>query len=205
EEIANSITHGIGTLLSIAGLVGLLYLSVPSSGIWRIVSSIVYGTALILCYASSTLYHALSSPKAKKIFSILDHNAIFLLIAGTYTPFLLVSLRGNWGWGLLITIWSMALLGIIYESFFINEYPKVTTSIYIGMGWVSIIALGKLYSAIGLLGIGLLILGGIIYTTGIWFYSNKRIPYNHAIWHLFVLVGATCHYIPILLYVIPPK
>ncbi|MBS3788578.1 hemolysin III family protein [Candidatus Bipolaricaulota bacterium] len=205
EEIANSITHGIGTVLSVAGLVGLLYLSVPNGGIWRIISSIIYGTALILCQASSTFYHALRLPRAKKLFSILDHNSIFLLIAGTYTPFLLVTLRGNWGWGLFITIWSIVIVGILYESFFTDKYPKVSTSIYVGMGWISLIVLGKLYSGIGLPGILWLILGGIIYTSGTWFYTNGRLSYNHAIWHLFVLAGAACHYISILFYVIPSE
>jgi len=203
EEIANSITHGLGTLLSIAGLIALLYLSVGDGDVWRITSSIIYGTSLILCHASSTLYHAIQFPKAKKVFSILDHSSIFLLIAGTYTPFLLVSLRGNWGWGLFITIWTMALLGIVFETSFINKYPRISTSIYAGMGWISVIALGKLFAAIGLSGILFLILGGVIYTTGIWAYTSRGIPYNHAIWHLFVLAGAACHYVPILLYVIP--
>jgi len=203
EELANSVTHGLGTLLSVAGLIVLLYFSVSNGDIWRTVSFTIYGTALIICHASSTLYHSLQFPKAKKIFAILDHNSIFVLIAGTYTPFLLVSLRGEWGWYLFITIWVMAFLGIAYESFFINKYPKVSTSIYTGMGWISVIALGKLLKTIGLHGILWLISGGIIYTAGIWFYSSQQIPYNHAIWHLFVLAGAACHFIPILLYVMP--
>ena len=201
EEIANSITHGIGALLSVAGLVFLIILSVQRGSIWHIVSFSIFGLALIFMYLASTLYHSIPSKKAKKIFKIIDHSAIYVLIAGTYTPFLLISLRGTLGWVLFAVIWSLAIAGIIFKSFFIGKYSKASVAVYVLMGWLCIFAGKELFNALPLNGLLLLALGGLFYTFGVIFYAWKKLPYGHSIWHLFVLCGSVAHYFSIILYV----
>ncbi len=203
EEIANSITHGIGAGLSIAALSILVTLAGLFGDTWRIVSFSIYGTTLILLYLSSTFYHSFQSPYLKNIFRILDHSAIFLLIAGTYTPFTLVTLRGGWGWTLLCLVWATGISGVIFKIFFINRFKPLSLAIYIGMGWLGIIALKPLLSALPVGGMIWLGIGGLAYLLGVIFYLWEGIPFNHAIWHLFVLGGSVCHFFSILFYVLP--
>ncbi len=203
EEIANSITHGIGAGLSVAGLVVLVVLAALYGDVWRVVSFSIYGTTLIILYLSSTLYHSFRNPKVKKIFKIFDHSTIFLLIAGTYTPFMLVSLRGAWGWTLFGIIWGLAVLGVVFKSLFIHRYNKLSVLIYILMGWLCVIAIRQMLINVPLGGLLGLAVGGILYTLGVIFYSWRTLKYNHAIWHLFVLGGSMCHYFSILFYLLP--
>lgn len=198
EEIANSITHGIGTGLSIAGLTVLVIFAALHGDIWRIVSFSIYGSTLVLLYLTSTLYHGFQHPKAKKIFQIFDHSAIYLLIAGTYTPFLLVSLRGAWGWTFLVVIWGLAFLGIGFKAIFIDYYQKISALGYVLMGWLCIIAGKEFLANIPQSSLVWLALGGVIYTIGIIFLAWRKLPYGHTIWHLFVLGGSICHFFAVM-------
>jgi len=200
EEIANSITHGIGTALSIAGLVILVVFASLYGDAWRIVSFSIYGATLIFLYLSSTLYHSFQIPKVKKVFRILDHSAIFLLIAGTYTPITLIALKGAWGWTLFGLIWVMAIGGIIFEIKSVGKHRIFIVLFYLMMGWLVVIAIKPIleYVEKGLL-IWMLI-GGAFYTLGILFYILKKMPFHHMIWHLFVLAGSISHFFGILLY-----
>lgn len=200
REILNSGIHGIGALVSAIGLIILL---LHASNEWMLAGFLVYGITLILLFLSSTLYHGFSFSRVEEWLRIMDHNSIYLLIAGTYTPITLISLRGPWGWSLFGTIWGLALLGILASSFFGKSYPRVETITYILMGWLSLIALSKIIATMGLIGFSLLGAGGLIYTLGVIFYKWEDLPYNHAIWHFFVLMAATCHYCVIYLYVAP--
>jgi len=203
EELANSITHGAGLALSLAGLVMLIYLAAMRGTARHIVSCAIYGATLICVYASSTLYHVLPSPRAKRIFRIFDHAAIYLLIAGTYTPFLLINLRGAWGWSLFGVIWGLALAGILLKVWFVEHFAVLSTVIYIAMGWLAVIAAKPLLAAIPRGGVAWLLAGGIMYTAGIVFYASKRIRFGHVIWHVFVMAGSACHYVAVLLVVLP--
>ncbi len=203
EELANSITHGIGVALSIAGLAVLTAFATLLGNVWHIVSVSIYGTTQILLYTASTLYHSIPIPRAKQILRRLDHTAIFLLIAGTYTPFTLVNLRGPWGWTLLILVWALAVIGILLQGFLLRQKSIWNALIYIAMGWVVIIGVKPLLNALPLGGLLLLLGGGLAYSGGAIFYVWKRLPYNHAIWHLFVLIGSVFHYFAVLFYVIP--
>lgn len=205
EEIANSITHGIGAILSIAALTMLLILAVTQDDPVRIVSAAVYGSSLILLFLFSTLYHSLPGSRIKKIFQLLDHCAIYLLIAGTYTPVLLISLKGAWGYSLMVAIWSLALFGIFFKVFFGEErFPKISLFTYISMGWLIIIASTEMVTAIPPGGLILLAAGGVVYTAGVAIYVRDDLPYNHAVWHLFVLGGSICHFFAVYKYVLPP-
>jgi len=200
EELANSLTHGIGLLLSVAGLAWLM----ASAGDTReVVSCAVYGITLVLVYATSTLYHAARHPDAKRHLRILDHIAIFLLIAGTYTPFMLLALRGAWGWSLFGTVWSLALLGTIFELTSLRHHRRTMVALYVGMGWVGLIALRPLIAALPVPGSWLLFGGGASYTVGVAFYRWQGLRYHHAIWHLFVLGGSVLQYLAVLWYVLP--
>jgi hemolysin III len=203
EEIANSVTHGIGVALAIAALSILVTLAGLYGDAWRVVSFSIYGATLILLYLASTLYHAFRSPRLKRFFKGLDHAAIFLLIAGTYTPFTLVTLRGPWGWTLFGLIWGFALAGIIFETLYLGRFKRLVVGFYIVMGWLVVIAIKPLLDALPVPGMVWLAAGGISYTFGVTFYSWKRLPFNHAIWHLFVLGGSVCHFFAILFYVLP--
>lgn len=203
EEIANSITHGIGTGLSVAGLTLLVTLAGLQGEVWKIVSFSVYGTTLVLLHLSSTLYHAFQHPKVKQVFRVIDHGSIYLLIAGTYTPFLLISLWGPWGWSLLGVVWGLTLLGILLKALYVGRFGKLSVITYLAMGWLAVIAFRQLVASVPRGGLALLAAGGVVYTAGILFYGWKRLPYNHAIWHLFVLGGSMCHYFAILLYLLP--
>ncbi len=200
EEILHSLTHGIGTALSIAGLTLLLVLASLFGNVYQMVSFSIYGATLILMYLASTLYHSFQNPQAKEIFRIIDHASIYLLIAGTYTPFLIVGIRGWWGWMLCLTIWSLAFLGIPFNLLFMDRLPKISLLTYILMGWLCVAIIQDLLASIALGGLIWLALGGVMYTVGVIFYLMQQTPYMHVIWHLFVLAGSICHYIAVLFY-----
>lgn len=203
EEIANSVTHGVGVVLSIGGLAILTAFASVLGNAWHIVSSSIFGASLILLYASSTLYHSIQLPRVKRVLQVIDHSAIFLLIAGTYTPFTLVTLRGAWGWTIFGVVWGLAVTGIIFQVTRLRKWPVISLALYVGMGWVVIVATKPLLAAIDLRGLLLLLFGGLSYTAGIVFYVWRRLPYHHAIWHMFVLAGSALHFFAILFYVIP--
>jgi hemolysin III len=194
EEIANSVTHGIGLGLSVAGMTILVVLAAIYGDIWRVVSFSIYGSSLIILYLASTLYHSFQKPEIKRVFRILDHASIYLLIAGTYTPFTLVSLRGPWGWTIFGVVWAMALVGIAFKTVFIGRYEIVATAAYVLMGWVCVVAFRQMLVYVPSGGLTFLIIGGVVYTIGVIFYAWQKLPYNHAIWHLFVLGGSICHF-----------
>ncbi len=201
EEIANSVTHGLGAVLGIAGFVFLLVAAIQRGSARHITAVVIFGTTLILLYVASTLYHALTPPRAKRVFQILDHSAIYLLIAGTYTPFTLITLRGVWGWSLLAVIWSLAIFGIVFKSVWIHRFPVLSTAVYVMMGWCAIVAIRPLLNALPWSGFMWLLAGGISYTGGVFFYASHR-RYAHAVWHLFVLGGSLCHFWAIYRYVV---
>jgi hemolysin III len=201
EEKVNAITHGIGAVLSVAALVLLIIQACTQGNVWHIVSFSVFGTALILLYTCSTLVHSVTETKIKDVFEILDHAAIYVLIAGSYTPYLLVTLRGTLGWSFFGVIWGLALIGIILKLFYVKRFILVSTLCYIFMGWLIVIAFKPLYVHLPLGGIVWLVVGGLLYTLGSVFYVWRRIPYHHAIWHLFVLAGSACHFISVFAYV----
>lgn len=201
EELLNSISHGIGSLLAIAGTVLIIIRACFVSDAWGIVSASIYGFSLIVLYTMSTLYHALTNKTAKKVFRILDHTTIFLLIAGTYTPYTLVSIRGPLGWTIFGLVWGAAVLGIVFNSVSIKKFKVVSMILYIATGWVAVIALKPIYQHIGSTGFLFLILGGVLYTVGIIFYKMKSRRYFHGIWHFFVLAGSIFHFFSIFFYV----
>ena len=203
EEITNAILHGVGTLLSIAALVLCVIFSAIHGNGYAVVSSCIYGSTLIILYTMSCLYHSLKVNRAKKVFRIIDHCSIFLLIAGTYTPFTLVSLNGIVGWVMFSVIWCSAILGIVLNTINLNKYKKISMILYITMGWAVIFSFKHLVEAIEIGGIYLLLAGGIIYTIGAIFYGiGKKLKYMHSLFHFFVLVGSILHFFSILLYVI---
>ncbi len=204
DELANTLTHGIGLVSSVLGFVILLILAILRGGPWQILGCGIYGATLVCLYAASTFYHGASSPRAKHILHIFDHCAIYLLIAGTYTPFLLVNLRGSWGWTLFAVIWTFAVLGILFKLWFADRFPILSVSAYVAMGWLGILAAHQMYIHVPLTGIVWIILGGASYSVGVIFYACKKIPHHHVIWHLLVLAGSTCHYVAILYSVFSP-
>jgi len=197
EEIVNSITHGIGALLSIVALIILIIVAGQQGDIWHLVSFSIYGSTLVLLYLSSTLYHSFTNPKIKNLFARFDHISIFLLIAGTYTPILLTSLRGIWGWTLFIVIWTMALAGAIIRSIYLHRFRKLMVAIYLIMGWMAILAAKQIYESLPGISIWFLVLGGLAYSIGVVFYNWRKLPYSHGIWHLFVLAGSILHFFAI--------
>ena len=197
EEIANSITHGIGAVLSIAALIILVIEAKRYGDIWHLVSYSIFGSSLILMYLSSTLYHSFSNPRIKSLFARFDHIAIFLLIAGTYTPVLLTSIRGVWGWTLFGIIWSIALIGAIIRSIFLHRFRKLMVVIYLLMGWMFVLAGEQIYMSLSSNSLTFLGLGGIAYSAGVLFYMWRKLPYSHGIWHLFVLAGSIFHFFAI--------
>lgn len=203
EEIAHSVTHGIGALLSVIGLATLVIYSITYGDAWHIISSSIYGVTLIVLYTSSTLYHAITIPDLKKVLQKLDHAAIFILIAGTYTPFTLVNLRGGWGWTLFGIVWSIAIAGVIMELVVKQRYKRISISLYLGLGWIVMIAIKPMAANVEPGGLLLLLVGGLFYSLGVIFYVWKTLVYHHAIWHLFVLAGSAFHFFAVFLYVIP--
>lgn len=204
EERANAITHGLGVVLGVVGLILLLNRAFDhQADTLTIASMAVYGSSIILLFLASTLYHSITTEKTKRLLKTLDHCAIYLLIAGSYTPFLLVSLRTPLAMGLMAVIWGIALAGIIMKIAFVYRFKRLSLVTYLAMGWLSLIVVYQLAMNIEMGGLVLLALGGVIYSLGVIFYVAKRIPYNHAIWHLFVLAGCACHFFSIYLYVTP--
>ncbi len=197
EEIINSITHGIGALLSIVALIILIIVAGKYGDIWHLVSFSIYGSTLILLYLSSTLYHSFSNPKIKNLFARFDHISIFLLIAGTYTPILLTSIRGVWGWTLFGIIWGMALTGAIIRSIYLHKFRKLMVAIYLIMGWMAVVAGKQIYLSLPSISLTFLVLGGVAYSIGVIFYMWRSLPYGHGIWHLFVLAGSILHFFAI--------
>ncbi len=204
EEIANAVTHGLGLALSVAGLVLMVVRSARHSDAWAVTSTAIFGATLVLLYTTSTLYHSFSGEELKRLLRKFDHAAIFLLIAGTYTPFLLVSLRGPWGWSLFGVVWGLAAVGVALKFWFTGRFRVLSTLIYIGMGWLVLAAFRPLLAALPRGGLVLLLAGGLCYTGGAAFYLWKRLPYHHAVWHLWVLAGSGCHWASVFLYVIHP-
>ena len=202
EELANSIISGVGFVFAVAGSIVLVARAGNYGTARHIVSCSVYGVTLIFLYAASTLYHGIHFPRAKAILRVFDHSAIFLLIAGTYTPFTLVSLRGAGGWSLFGVIWGLAALGITFQAW-LRRRPVARVGLYVGMGWAVVVAVRPLFATVAPGGLLLLLAGGLAYTTGIGFYAWRRLPYHHAIWHAFVLAGSISHFFAILFYVIP--
>jgi len=201
EELANTITHGIGALLSIIGLILLLFYAISENDLLRLTSFAIYGSSLVILFSASTFYHALTEEKIKQRFKLFDHCAIYLLIAGTYTPLMLVTLNGVLGYAMLTIIWLLAFAGIIFKIYCGNKYPLISVSTYLGMGCISLTCINSLLAELSPEGLFWLVSGGLFYGVGIIFYLGKRIPFNHAIWHLFVLAGATCHFIMMWFYV----
>lgn len=203
EELANSLSHGAGAVFSLLGLAILLYNSTHMDDIWRTVSFSIYGASLFLLYLSSTLYHSLSHTQHHKLLKTLDHCAIYLLIAGSYTPFLLVTMHGTTGWTLFTIVWLIAAIGIGLKIAFSHRFHKTRVATYLIMGWLVVAAGEELTSALAGGGLALLVAGGLFYSLGVIFYVGHRIPFNHAIWHLFVLGGSLCHYFAVFYYVLP--
>jgi hemolysin III len=203
EELFNCITHGIGAVISIAGLVLLIVFSSLYGNSNHIISCTIFGIALVLLYTASTLYHGFRKPNLKYIFKILDHSCIYVLIAGTYTPFLLVTIRGFAGWIMFAVLWSLTLVGVLFKIFFVHRFKIISTIAYVLLGWIIIFAIKPLFYALPAGGLVLLVCGGLAYTLGTIFYAWEKIPFNHAIWHLFVLTGSACHFCAVMFYVIP--
>lgn len=203
EELLNVITHGLGFLLSIAALVLLVVFASLYGNAWHIVSFSIYGFSLVVLYLASTLFHSARNPKLRKRLNIFDHSAIYILIAGTYTPFLLVTLRGPWGWSLLGVIWGLAIAGVVFKLFFTGKYDVMSAIVYVLMGWIIIIAIKPMNENLPAEGLYWLIGGGISYMIGAGFYLLNKMPYNHAIFHIWVLLGSFAHFIAVFRYVLP--
>jgi hemolysin III len=203
EEIFNSVTHGAGAILSVAFLTLLVIFASLHGSARHVVGCSVFGASMVLLYTASTLYHSARSSRLKHIFKTADHACIFLLIAGTYTPFTLVTLQGGWGWTLLAIVWGLAAVGIVFKIFFVYRFRTAATVAYLLMGWLAVVAVKPLLANLPPGGLFWLVAGGLSYTVGTVFYLLKRLPYSHAIWHLFVLGGTTCHFFAVLFYVIP--
>jgi len=202
EEWLNAGTHGIGLVLSIVGFVVLLVMAVKRGTAWCIVGCAVYGSTLVALYLASTLYHSAASPRCKRALRFFDHAAIFLLIAGTYTPFLLVNLRGGWGWSLFGIVWGCAVLGILMKLHFLRRHQALSTALYIVMGWMVVVAIRPLVAHVSFTALLWLALGGVLYTVGVPFFASRRIPFSHVVWHMFVMAASVCHYLAVIYAVI---
>jgi len=198
EEIANSVSHGVGLLAAVAAAPVLVLSAARHDGAARIAGASVFAAAMVLLYLTSTLYHALPRNRAKRIFQVLDHAAIFLMIAGTYTPFTLGVLRGAWGWTLFGLVWGLALAGVVLTVVGGVRYPKLRTGLYLSMGWLILVAIKPLWLRVPSWGLFWLFAGGVAYTVGVVFYAAKRVRYSHFVWHLFVIAGTACHFIAVL-------
>jgi hemolysin III len=202
-ELANSITHGIGAALAVAALVLLIVFASLRGTARHIVGASIFGSMLVVLYTMSTLYHSFRGPRVKTVFKVLDHSAIFLLIAGTYTPFCLATLRGAWGWTLFGLVWGLAALGITFKAIFIHRMEVLSLAIYLLMGWIMVIAIRPLWHSLPPGGLAWLFGGGLCYTAGASFYAWHKLRFHHAIWHLWVVAGSACHFFAVLWYVIP--
>jgi len=205
HELANSATHGMGLALSVAGCALLVTLAALRGNAWHIVACSIYGGTLVCLYSASTVYHSVRSPRLKHVLRIVDHSSIYLLIAGTYTPFTLVLLRGGWGWTLFGLVWGLSLVGILLKVWFVDHLPVASTLVYVGMGWLVVIAIKPVVALVPAAALLWLLAGGVFYTAGVGFFAWQKLPYHHAIWHLFVMGGSVCHYFAVLYYVVPAK
>jgi hemolysin III len=203
EEVAHALTHGLGVVLAIASLTVMVARATLYGDAWHIVGAAIFGTTLVLMYTASTLYHSIPLPRAKKVLRIIDHSTIYLLIAGTYTPFTLVTLNGAVGWALFGTVWGLALVGVVFKIFATGRFERLSLAIYLGMGWCILLAIKPLVQTIEPGGLVLLVAGGVAYTGGVVFYVLDNRRYFHAIWHAFVLAGSVLQYFAVLFYVIP--
>lgn len=203
-QIANTLTPAVGLLLSLPGLYALIGRAAENGNVWHLVSCSIYGATLVISYAAFTFYHVFKyHERWGKTFKILDHSTIYLLIAGTYTPFTLVYLRGNWGWTLFGAVWGLTVLGVLFKIFFVHRLKILAPIIYLFMGWLLIFAIKPAAELIPRAGLQLLLAGGLFYSFGLIFYAWKRLLFHHAIWHLFVLAGSVCHYVAVFYHVIP--
>lgn len=198
EEIANAITHGIGAALAVAALVLLVVFSVIYGTVWHVVSFSIFGATLFILYLESTLYHSITNKRVKRLFRKFDHMSIFLLIAGTYTPFCLTILRGTVGWIIFGIVWGSTVVGIVMKAFFTGKKDHLSTSLYVVMGWLIVMAIKTMYYSMTFSGFVLLVVGGVLYTVGALFYSWDRLKFNHGIWHLFVIGGSACHFFSVM-------
>ena len=203
HELASALTHGVGAMAALAGSAVLITLAALHGDAWQLGASIVFGVTLLLLYVASTLYHSVQHPVAKGRLKVFDHCAIYLLIAGTYTPFTLIGLRGPWGWGLFIAIWTLAIGGVGFKVCYTGPFKRWSTLIYIAMGWLIIVAIKPMLNSLDAWTLGWLLAGGLFYTLGTYFYHRESIPYSHAIWHLFVIAGSVCHFIAVTAQVLP--
>jgi len=197
EEFANALTHGFGTLAAVPGSIVLVTLAAIHGDGWQLAGAIVFAVSLLMLYVVSTVYHATRHPRAKRRLQVLDHCAIYVLIAGTYTPFTLVALRGPWGWSLFTVIWALALAGVVFKLFFTGRFERLSTLIYLGMGWLVVVAIKPMWAVMDGWTLGWLFGGGVFYSLGTWFYLRESWRYSHAVWHLFVLAGSACHYLAV--------
>jgi len=197
EEIANALTHGIGAAAAAVGGAVLITQAATHGDGWQLAGAIVFVAALLILYTASTLYHAIQCPRAKRHLQVFDHCAIYVLIAGTYTPFTLIGLRGPWGWGLFAAIWALALGGVVFKLFFTGRFDRLSTLIYLGMGWLVVVAIKPMWQMMDVWTLGWLFGGGLAYSLGTLFYLRESLPYSHAIWHLFVIAGSACHYVAV--------
>ena len=203
EEVAHALTHGVGAIAAIVGLIFMLVWAVSYGDTFHVVSASIYGASLILLYLASTLYHAFPWPRVKAFFQQMDHAAIYVLIAGTYTPFALVNLRGPWGWSLLGVVWGIAVVGVIMEVAMKERKKWLSLSLYLGMGWMALIMIKPMIDSVEPGGLWLLLAGGLAYTFGVIFYVWKSLRFHHAIWHLFVLAGSVLHFFSVFYFVLP--
>jgi hemolysin III len=201
EELANALTHGIGLALSIAALVLVVVFAALRRNAWSVVGCSIYGATLVLLYAASTFYHAVGHARAKRVFNVIDHSSIYLLVAGTYTPFLLGPLRGALGWSVFGVVWGLAAAGIVFQSLFIHRYRALSVASYLALGWMVVLVLPALARALPPWGVGWIALGGLCYTAGVGFYAWKSRRFAHAVWHVFVLAGSLCHFFGVLFFV----
>jgi hemolysin III len=197
EEVANAVTHGLAAAVALAGSTVLITLTALFGDGWQLAGAIVYGISLLLLYLASTLYHAIPHTTAKRRLKIFDHCAIYLLIAGTYTPFALVGLRGPWGWSLLALVWSLALIGCVFKLFYAGRFKVLSTAVYVAMGWIALVAIEPMLRLLSTWTLAWLLAGGLCYTVGTLFYLSRRLPYAHAIWHSFVIAGSVCHFVAV--------
>lgn len=204
EEFANRVTHGFGAVLSFAGLVLMIVYSALHGDIWHVGSTAVYGITLVLLYSASTLYHSVRNLRWRLLCQKLDHAAIFLVIAGTYTPFMLGPLRSGWGWNVFGVVWGCAILGVILKFFFAGKFDVISTLTYLSLSWIILIVAKPLFLALPANALWLLLAGGACYTFGTVFYLWKRLPFNHAVWHVWVLAGSACHWAAVFGYIVPP-
>lgn len=203
EELANAISHGAGALAALVGGSVLITLSATHGNAWQLAGAIVFSASLFLLYTASTLYHVVTDLTWRGRFKVFDHCAIFILIAGTYTPFTLVGLRADGGWWLFAAIWTLAVAGVVFKLFFTGRFKGLSTAIYLAMGWMLVTAIGPFLRQVPPVTIGWLLAGGLAYTAGTYFYMHKRIPFTHAIWHGFVLLGSACHFVAVTQHVVP--